>query len=920
MSLTNSLAATVFKVAVAFFFFWHHAHADLNIESFVWLEDSQQWQASNTRPDSLSINQKNYRLKLVIHDPKNANSTGFVEILNPHLSHIDVSNSAEETIASFDNRQAFTSRLINYRRFVVPFTLTDNNATIFLDIQQSYRQKLQFKLWEQADFIHKANKELLLFGLIYGCLLMIAIYALFVYFALHEKNHLWFCFFVALSSVFISFHEGHFSQFIFANATWPQHIIFAITCASLCISFSLFSFYFLDLRLYHPIKAKIILAAGFIAATIFVITGFYKGHFIFSQFSLATLLALYAVATAVSLFIWHKGITNAGFFTLAMFFCCLGLLIEFITEISFKHTYYLPVSYSSVGNLAMLFVFAFALAYRMRVLNKEKLEASIKLIKAMEDKSKSSVEIYKAKLSEVKLQQEAQAALAKSQAKYDILSSMSHEIRTPMSSIIGSAELLGDTKLNESQESYVASVKSASSHLLNVINGLLSYSKIESGSLDLEARTFQLNKLMDDCCNVFALNAQERQIRFNAYVKSGTPLQLKGDVEKIRQITLNLLNDISHVTGVDSILLYSQSTGKTSINSVEIAFNIQAHGEDIDQTDVEQWLQRFNQDNEALDNNHAFNRKFNKQLLELMHGDISSKKTEHGIEIVYSMRLLLPNEKQDGNKRNHNLLQDHNILLLHNHQDTCQRIKDLCDTWQASCTVCNDEKTFCDTLFSNEKIYHALLVEAEYLTPELQLYIRKSNLENNFVSPVIMLADSQKNTLIEEEMKKRAIQRVLPSPFMTSTFYEALVNTMGLQEKTCETTPEHALNILIAEDNPVNAMVLKGMLKKMHINATIVSNGQKAFEQAQLHHYDIIFMDFEMPELNGYETTAAIRSFEHDNDKQTKSIIIGLSAHADKEYKIKAEESGMNDFILKPINQADLEQLLQQHTESDSTS
>jgi CheY-like chemotaxis protein/signal transduction histidine kinase len=807
----------------------------------------------------------------------------------------------------------FENRPMSYRNITIPLNFYNNGSQIFLfHIEHSYAMKVKFKLWPEDSYIRQLNSELIFFGMIYGSLLMIIIYNLFVYASLREKNHLWFFVFGALSGMFITFQEGHFLQFIAVDQLWPKSIAYAAVTALMCLSFSVFSSYFLDLKRHSAFLNHVLLGVGASAAAFSLLLGSRGDAVIFSPYTLLIVFVLYSVAIAIGLSIWHKGVTSAGFFALAIFLCSFGLFAEFIAHLSFNQFSITNYSLSSIGNTAMLFVFAFALADKMRVLNKEKLEASKKLVKVTEEKAQTNLEVYQSKINEIQLKQEAQSALVEAKAKNEFLSTMGHEIRTPMSGVIGMTELLNDTKLTPDQTAYVESIKNSANALLNVINGLLDYSKIESGGMDLEARVFNLETLIDNCIDLFALSAVEKQLQFTAFVKPNTPTQLKGDSEKLKQITLNLLNSISDIAGISHISLQVGSTGKVSVNSEEIIFTIHVKGIELEKADIESWFELLGDDSEANNSASILNIRVSRQLLELMHGDLSFELNDDGFTLSYNARLLTTRDSNnDITQERSQLLNNRRLLLCHSDSDIQQQIQELSQSWGMECALAEDSKAAADMLLDDNKAFQALIIEDTALTPELQMNIRQSNVNHNFITAVIVINNNQ--AIVEDDIKKRGIQCLLTPPFTTADLYQSLTQSMGMQVLDDQDNyTEENIHVLVAEDNNINLMVIQGMLKKIGITPDVASNGEEALYRAKSQHYDLIFMDCEMPILDGYEATQAIRQSEQENMPEFPSIIIGLSAHDDAEYKSKAETFGMDDFLPKPINSTDLNTILKQ--------
>ena len=872
-------------------------------------------------------------LKIMISNPQNHHGEHYLELASNSLESASVyifDTERQNIQLLYDvagKNHPFNNRPINYRHLVYPvFLATNQTMTLLIKVEHHFDTKLSFEAWSESGFVDKLNRELIFFGMIYGTLLMIIIYNLFVYLSLREKNHLLFFLFGAFSGLFISMHEGHFAQFVAASSAWSKHMLLGCICAFMSFSFTFFAVYFLDLEKHSQFLYRCLLVSGSACAAFFILLGVSDENIIFSNLTLLVILALYSVAIWAGIRIWHRGITSAGFFSLAMFFSSFGLFLEYASQLEFTH--YLPstFSFSTLGYTAMLFVFAFALADKMRLLQQEKLDASLKLVKMTEEKAQSNLEIYKSRLSEVELENERQAVKLQLQAKSEFLSSVSHEIRTPMNSLLGMSELLRDTELNDRQVSYVDSISHSSNALLNVINDILDFSQFESGKMELDSRLFSLEKAIDECVNIFSLANTQENIKFIASVSADTPIQLKGDAEKIKQICLSLLNQ-SLNQSIESIYLQVSPTGKKSVNSIELAFNIDLYGENIEHDFFLSWL-----DEQAVQNDILLALSVSKQLIELMNGELTVEQleadqntdsedenisAEHYTRISFTTRLLLPHSDENLLIEDRKaLLKDRRALLSHSDPILGRTMCELMGAWGMRCKLANSPEEISKLLLNDNKPYQLLFIEKDQLNSEIQLALRQANVEHNNTTNVSLIGP--KNfSLTKEEMKKQGISSIFNLPFTTGLLYQNILNNLGIETDDDDKQTEN-LQVLIAEDNTVNLLVLEGILKKQGIQSTSCVNGQEAIDSYKhtTPYFNLIFMDCEMPEIDGFEAAKAIREFEAQFEDRQASTIIGLSAHTAGDARQKAKLAGMNDFLSKPIKPEDIEQIIFQQQQS----
>ena len=898
--------------------------ANLNIDDNIIaaLGDTQSWQMEASSHSYLTPFKGVSWLKIVIRNDAATTQQQLIEIaatvksLEIYQWHAHADNQLESLSHPSGYKHAFNEREIPYRNTVYSLNIEPYAQNqYFLKIQHDFSQPIDVIAWDDKNLQAAKSRELMLFGMIYGALFMLVIYNFFIYLSSREKNHLFFVLFGGFSGVFITMYEGHFAQFIAPGTPWPKDMFYAMTSAIMCFCFTFYTITFLDLERRSTFFYRLILSSGSIAAITLILLGINDHSIIFSPFTLLIIIALYIPAIAAGFYSRYNGVATAGYFSLAIFLCTLGLSLDVLSTIEYIAWEKWRFSYTSIGYTAMLIVFALALADKMRLLNKEKLATTIELVKITEEQAQSNIEVYKSKLHEVQLEQRADESKIENRAKSEFLATMSHEIRTPMNGILGLTELLKDTTLDPKQGHFVSSITKSAKSLLNVINDLLDYSKIESGTIDLEAKVFNLESIIDDCISISALRSIENKINFIGQIHPATRLQLKGDAPKIRQITLSLLNNaFNHTQGKD-IYLNVFETKTKSVNSVEIKIAVDCIDTLLSGEEQHAILSPFNHvTNDKKTKGKELGLSLSLQLVDMMHGKLGIEciEEENLTRFWFTARLLQPHEGeiQALPDRSKNLI-GRRLLVCDTNEAFMASVKVLTQSWGMECCTVNNTRDVADSLINDEHAFQVLLIAEELLTPDVQFAIRKSNVAHNFNTSV-MLSCRSRFSLSEDEMKKRGIQSILETPHTTAMLYKTLLKSMGIDNKE-QVNDEfiRKLSVLVAEDDSVNRLVIEGLLKKLNVCPIIASNGLEAFTQWQQSSdgFDLILMDCEMPEMDGFEATTKIR--EGEADKGMSSIIVGLSAHSDQEYKTKAYEAGMNDFIVKPLASGEIKELLE---------
>lgn len=890
-----------------------------NFNAFTQEIDHILWQPLSENKGHIFSQATSSWLKINLTNHTDQRAKRFIEFAFPvkSLNLYEVSASGELTSSLIDigRTHEFSRRPINYRHIIFTAELKPlEEKTYFVHLNHSQTRFLQIKAWTPKAFQQAKSQELVFFGIIYGALLMIIIYNLFIFLSIKEKNHLLFVLFGSFTGVYIAIHEGHFFQFIGVDSQWPKNILYSLVIALMSLFLSLFTSSFLNINRWSKILNKLVIIAGSLCALMFIAVGLSNHIFIDDPQINIILISLYSFCVFCGLFVRNQGVGSAGFFALALFLCTTGFVLEFVTDIGLIAWEAWAFSYTSIGNTLMILVFAFALADKMRLLHNEKLATSLELIKLSEEKAQTNIEVYKSKLNQVQLEQKADEAKIESRAKSEFLATMSHQIRTPMNGVLGMTDLLDDTELDPHQHQLVSSINKSAKSLLNVINDLLDYSKIESGKMDLEAKVFNLERIIDDCIIISALKATETKVQFCGYIVPGTNLQLKGDAPKIRQVTLNLLNNVFSISKNCRVQLLVSETKKSSVNSVEIKINVISKGLLISEQDRIAFIQPFH-DTQTKKRNHGHDLglSISRQLVDLMNGDLGIDTDEENTTTTFwfTCRLLLPhkNEVVELSERN-KILSGRRILICDQHEDYTQTVKALTESWGMHCHTFENNEGLADFILSDKNTYQVLLISEDLLTPEIQFAVRKSNLEHNFITSITLLTKSR-FSVSKQELTKKGIQNVLEVPSTTFQLYQCLLSSMGIKPEELTKPSDDTLNIIVAEDNTVNQMVIIGLLQKLDYDAKVANNGIETLNllEKSSTKVDLILMDCEMPELNGYEATKAIRKKQKGMTNQT--IIVGLSAHANPEYKDLAFDSGMDDFITKPVTTENLQEIFE---------
>ncbi len=535
---------------------------------------------------------------------------------------------------------------------------------------------------------------------------------------------------------------------------------------------------------------------------------------------------------------------------------------------------------------------------------------------------------------EADLTKAKQVAEQAARVKTDFLATMSHEIRTPMNGVLGMTELLLNTELNKKQRRFAETIHRSGASLLTIINDILDFSKIEAGKLELNPVAFNLRQLAEDTVGLFAERADRKGLALGFVYQAGAHETFRGDEERIRQILNNLIGNAVKFTERGEVVLrvtvlQELATGcrlRIEVRDTGIGIKPEAHTKIFDS---------FAQADGSTTRKYGgtgLGLAICKQLVQIMAGEIGVESTL-GKGSTFWMELPLPKVvglKARGDAQTRDSLSDVRVLVADDNSTGREMLAGQLGLWGAKYEFSSRDdalqtlreaaaaKRAFDVLVLDESSSSKLTLK---MTENISHYPELANLR-------VILLLSARNLEETAQLMMAGVDGYVDKPVRQSELYSCFIKVLGLSDQMSATRtsvtgphPEHEVvlrgNVLIAEDNPVNQELASQMLEAMGCRVHVVSNGREVVEalwKSPLDRlsdpYDLILMDCQMPEMDGFEATAKIRSVEQKSGNKKRIPIIALTANAMAGDRENCLAAGMDDYLSKPFSYGQLNEVV----------
>lgn len=541
-------------------------------------------------------------------------------------------------------------------------------------------------------------------------------------------------------------------------------------------------------------------------------------------------------------------------------------------------------------------------------------------------------DITSVKIAQEELREAKEKAIQASKSKSEFLATMSHELRTPLNGILGMNQLLLTTELSERQREYVAACNTSGQLLLQLINDSLDLSKIEAGKLELDPRECDVDAFTYDVVDMMSHSARTKHLQLNCRVTPDARILGLFDDSRLRQVLVNLLSNAIKFTSSGSIFVLVERIAEKE-RTVRLRFSVSDTGIGIPQERLDRLFKSFSQVDSSTTRQYGgtgLGLSICKQLIELMGGDIGvESQVGVGTTFWFEIEIATPNVTSIA-KQEMRLLGGTQVIAIQGRDRVYVEVAECMRSWNCpfrQVASVDEAIASVQSSLTTDRPVRIVLADCQLASD-----VRLEKLNELTTLPQIHLIGlgAPPGEDARSHLVGLGFRHVLNDPLRPSVLFNALVEALALRkEGTAEKADRPTVStlarvkvcchILVAEDNPINQLYIRELLKHFGCTSDLVANGEEALAAVQQQHYDLVLMDCQMPEMDGFTTSREIRRKEASGEIPQRNTIVALTANALEGDRQRCLEAGMDDYLAKPLRPEKLHEVLQKYSNADNS-